>query len=107
MSTCSNGIVERMNKGVSLGALAQFDKHSTEHSLQRISGQAIHACRDVGKLRETDLPELHRPWFAEDHNKVPSPLLVAVSWMTSATLWFAVAKHLCHGSSFFVGSFCR
>ena len=58
MSTCSNEIAERMNKGVSHGALAQFDKHSDEYSLQRISGQVIRACRDVGKLLKTDVPEL-------------------------------------------------
>ena len=54
-----------MNKGVSRRSLAQFDKYSDEHSLQRISGQVIQPCRDVGKLLKTDVPELHRPWFAE------------------------------------------
>ena len=58
MSTCSNEIAERMNEGVSHGALTQFDKHSDEHSLQRISGQVIQACRVVGKLLKTDVPEL-------------------------------------------------
>ena len=78
MSTCSNKIAERMNKGVSHGALAQFDKKSDEHSLQRISGQVIQACRDVGKLLKSDVPELRRPWFAEDHNKVPSRLFLCL-----------------------------
>ena len=58
MSTCSNETAERMNKGVSHGAPAQFDKHSDQHSLQRIS--VIQACRDVGKLLKTDVPELRQ-----------------------------------------------
>ena len=47
-----------MNKGVSDGALAQFHKHSDDHSMQRISEQVIQACRDVGKLLKSDVPEL-------------------------------------------------
>ena len=76
MSTCSSEIAEWMNKEVSYGALAQFDKHSDEHSLQRISGQVIQTCRDVGKLLKNDVPELRRPWVSENHNKVPSRLFL-------------------------------
>ena len=114
MSTCSNEIAERMNKGVSHGALAQFDKYSDEHSLQRISGQVIQACRDGGKLLKTDVPELRRPWFAEDHNKVPSLLFVAVSkrgviFYTDDTSNSLVCYRQTplHESSFFVESFHR
>ena len=78
MYTCSNEIAEWMNKGVSHGALAQFDKHSDEHSLQRIDGQVIQACRGAGKLLKSDVPELRRPWFAEDHNNVPSRLFLCL-----------------------------
>ena len=57
MSTCSNEVSEMMNRGVSHGTLAQFDKHSDEHSLQRISEPVTEACKEVGKLVRTDIPE--------------------------------------------------
>ena len=80
MSTCSNEVSEMMNRGVSHGTLAQFDKHSDEHSLQRISEPVIEACKEVGKLVRTDIPELRRPWFAENHaTSISSPLFVTVS----------------------------
>ena len=50
-----------MNRGVSHGTLAQFDKHSDEHSLQRISEPVIEACKEVGKLVRIDILELRRP----------------------------------------------
>ena len=43
MSTCSDEVSEMMNRGVSHGTLAQFDKHSDEHSLQGISEPVIEA----------------------------------------------------------------
>ena len=69
-----------MNRGVSHGTLAQLDKHSDEHSLQRISEPVIEACKEVGKLVRTDIPGLRPPWFAENHaTSISSPLFVTVS----------------------------
>ena len=79
MLSCSTEIADRMNKGVSHAALGQFDKHSDEHSLQRISSAVIELCQEVSKLVRTDIPELSRPWFAENHDSITSPLFIAVS----------------------------
>ena len=64
MLSCSTEIADRMNKGVSHAALGQFDKHSDEYSLQRISSAVIESCQEVSELVRTDIPELRRPWFA-------------------------------------------
>ena len=68
-----------MNKRVSHAALGQFDKHSDEHSLQRISSAVIESCQEVSKLVRTDIPELCRPWFAENHDSIISPRFIGVS----------------------------
>ena len=40
----------------------------------------IEACKEVGKLVRTDIPELCRPWFAENHvTRISSPRFVTVS----------------------------
>ena len=64
---------------VSHAALGQFDKHSDEHFLQRISSAVVVSCQEVSKLVRTDIPELRRPWFAENHDSITSPLFIAVS----------------------------
>ena len=33
----------------------------------------------MDKAIRTDIPELRRPWFADNHNKVISPMFLAVS----------------------------
>ena len=68
-----------MNKGVSHATLGQFDKHGDEHSLQRISSAVIESCQEVSKPVRTDIPELRRPWFAENHDSITSPLFIEVS----------------------------
>ena len=79
MSTETNEVAEKMNKGVTHGTLAQLDKYSDEHVLQRISEPVTEACIAVDKAIRTDIPELRRPWFADNHNKVISPMFLAVS----------------------------
>ena len=79
MSTGTNEVAEKMNKGVAHGTLAQLDKHSDEHALQRISEPVTEACIAVDKAMRTDIPELRRPWFADNHNEIISPLFLAVS----------------------------
>ena len=69
-----------MCKGISHKAIAQLDKHSDEQNLQRVSSEIIEACSKVSKLIKTEVPELRRPWFAEMHNKVMSPLFLSVSF---------------------------
>ena len=39
----------------------------------------INACGEVEKLVRTDIPELRRPWFAEDHSGISSPLFLVIS----------------------------
>ena len=68
MSTGTNEVTEKMNKGVAHGTLAQLDKHSDEHALQRISEPVTEACKAMDKVIRTDIPELRRPWFADNHN---------------------------------------
>ena len=79
MSTGTNEVTEKMNKGVAHGTLAQLDKHSDKHALQRISEPVTEACKAVDKVIRTDIPELRRPWFADNHNEIISPLFLAVS----------------------------
>ena len=79
MSTGTNEVTEKMNKGVAHGTLAQLDKHSDEHALQRISEPVTEACKAMDKVIRTDIPELRRPWFADNHNEIISPLFLAVS----------------------------
>ena len=69
-----------MCKGISHKAIAQLDKHSDEQSLQRVSSEIIEACSEVSKLIKTEVPELRRPWSAEMHDKVMSPLFLSVSF---------------------------
>ena len=48
--------------------------------LQRISEPIIEAYKEVGKIVRTDIPELRRPWFAENQaTSISSPLFVTVS----------------------------
>ena len=79
MSTGSNEVAKKMNVGVAHGTLAQLDKHSDEQALQRISKPVTEACLEVDTIVRTDIPELRRPWFAENHSDVISPLFIIVS----------------------------
>ena len=79
LSSAKDDVVERMLKGVSHKAISQLDKHSDEQSLQRVSESVINACGEVEKLVRTDIPELRRPWFAEDHSGISSPLFLVIS----------------------------
>ena len=72
MSTGTNEVAEKMNKGVAHGTLAQLDKHSDEHALQRISEAVTEACIAMDKAIRTDILELRRPWFADNHNEIIS-----------------------------------
>ena len=79
MSTGTNELNEKMNKGVAHSTLAQLDKHSDKYALQRISEPVTDACKAVDKVIRTDIPELRRPWFADNHNEIISPQFLAVS----------------------------
>ena len=79
MSTGTNEVAEKMNKGTAPGTLAQLDKHSDEHAMQRIGEPVTEACIAVDKAITTDIPELRRPWFADNHNKAISSMFLAVS----------------------------
>ena len=79
MSTGSNEVAEKMNVRVAHGALAQFDKHNDEQTLQRISKPVTEACLEADTIAKTDIPELRQPWFTENHSDVMSPLLIIVS----------------------------
>ena len=67
-----------MLKGVPHKALAQVDKHSDEQSLQRISEPVTTACGQIDKMVSTEVPGLRRPWFAESHSDISSPLFLAI-----------------------------
>ena len=47
--------------------------------LQRINEAVTEACIAVDKAIRTDILELRRPWFADNHNEIISPLFFAVS----------------------------
>ena len=68
-----------MSKGLSHAALGQLDKHSDEHALQRVSTNVIEACTATRSLLRTDVPDLVKPWFSSDHEKIVSPLFITVS----------------------------
>ena len=78
MTTASDELVQLISKGLSHKAISQFDKHSDEQSLQRVSEEVIEACSQFSKIVKTDVPELRRPWFAELHDKIISPLFVSL-----------------------------
>ena len=65
--------------GLAHGTIAQLDKHSDEHALQRISMPVIEACTEVNKIVLTDIPDVKQPWYSENHNDVVSPLFLAAS----------------------------
>ena len=58
MSTGTNEVAKKMNKEVAHSTLAQLDKHSDEHALQKISEPVPEACTAVDKASRTDIPEL-------------------------------------------------
>ena len=78
LTTAEDEVVELMLKGVSHKALAQLEKHSDELSLQRISEPVNTARGQIDKMVRTDVPELRRPWFAEGHSNISSPLFLAI-----------------------------
>ena len=79
LTTAEDEVAELMLKGVSHKALAQLDKHSDEQSLQRVSEHVTAACGQTDKIVRTDIPELRRPWFAQGHSDVSSPLILCIS----------------------------
>ena len=79
LSTCDNLKYQEISKGLSHRAVMQYDKHSDELSLQRVSDPAINVCTDVGSVIKTDVPELRRPWFSESNDDIGKPLFVTVS----------------------------
>ena len=48
-------------------------------ALQRILKHDIQSCEEVAELVKTDIPELRKPHFAENHDDVGKPLFVDVS----------------------------
>ena len=48
-------------------------------SLQRVSEYVTTACSQIDKIVRTDIPELRRPWFAEGHSDISSPLFLCIS----------------------------
>ena len=67
------------SRGLSHAAFAELDKHSDEYGIQRASRYAIQVCNQTSSLARTDMPELIRPWFANQHYKIGSILFVVVS----------------------------
>ena len=50
-----------------------------EHALQHISKNVTEGLMDIGSIVKTDIPEVFRPWFAQNHSKIGSILFVTVS----------------------------
>ena len=75
----SDDIYSKLCRGVSNRAICQFDRHSDKLALQRILKHVIESCEEVAELMKTDIPELRKPYFAENHNDVGKPLFVVVS----------------------------
>ena len=79
MSSCDNLKYQEISKGLSHRAVMQYDKHSDELPLQRVSDPVINVCTDIKAVIKTDTPELRRPWFAENNDEIGKPLFIAVS----------------------------
>ena len=65
--------------GVAYGTLAQLEKDSDEHALQRIIAQVTESWAEVDSMIKTNIPELRRPWFVENHSDVLSPWFIVIS----------------------------
>ena len=77
--TSKDDVFEKISSGLAHAALGQFDKHSDEHALQRISKNVTKGLTDIGSIVKTDIPEVLRPWFAQNHSKIGSILFVTLS----------------------------
>ena len=77
--TSKDDVFEKISSGLAHAALGQLDKHSDEHALQRISKNVTKGHTDIGSVVKTDIPEVFRPWFAQNHSKIGSILFVTVS----------------------------
>ena len=65
-----NAVTETMSRGVSHKAVALLDKRSDdEKSLQRVSMWQLSVLK-LGVMVIMDVPELKRPWSAENHSNV-------------------------------------
>ena len=55
--------------------------------MQRVSDPVIDALKETKHLLKTDIPEMRRPWFADNHEKIGKPLFVTISkeWVVFAT----------------------
>ena len=71
-------VVQLVNKGVLHRAILRLGKHGIEQALQRISKLVVEACRIIGLMLNTKVPDL-RSWFAEGRNKIRTPLFIFVS----------------------------
>ena len=47
--------------------------------MQRISENVITACGEVQQMVRTGIPERRRPWFAEGHSEISSPMFLVIS----------------------------
>ncbi len=79
LTAIENETSKLMNKGLCHAALGQLDKHSDEHALQRVSSSVIQACNTVSSVLRTEIPDLIRPWFANDHDKILTLLFIDVT----------------------------
>lgn len=79
LTTAEVEVAELMLKGVLHKALALLDKHRDEQSFQRVSKHITTACSQIDKMVRTDIPNLQRPWFAEGHSDISSPLFLCIS----------------------------
>ena len=77
--TSKNESYEKISSGLGHTALEQLDKHRDEHALQRICKNVIDGLSDAESILKTDVPEVFRPWFAPNHNKIGFILFVTVS----------------------------
>ena len=77
----------KLSQGLQLRAVLQCGKQSDELSLQGVSDPVIDALKETKHLLRTDIPEMRRPWFAVNHEKIGEPLFITISkkWIVFAT----------------------
>ena len=78
-TTCNDEMYRKVSQGLQHRAVLQYDKHSCELSLQRVSDPVIDDLIETKHLLKTVIPEMRRSWFADNHEKTGKPLFVTIS----------------------------
>ena len=70
--------IERYPKALNIVQYCNITNND-ELSLQGVSDPVIDFLKETKYLLETDLLEMRRPWFPDNHEKISKPLFVTIS----------------------------